>query len=555
MPPHLIPQAVLASDVIVLSTCVGLLTHNYWKADPIGRRRVKWVLYGAYLSFLPILFSLLTPFLSFDFARFDQLVNLGLVLGWMFPAGILIAILRFRLFDIDRVIGATVSLSVLAAAGIGLLATLLPAVARSVSEVVGVEAETSQAVLAALLTGAGIPTYRWLRPQVDRLFFQDRHALETGVQELLGELSGCTAPLEVMQRLGERLATLLRPETCTVFSLADDTYAPIFVRGQAMPPEFPVGSPLPVALEQIEGPAVAERRWRRTGGPELGPFERAAFETLGAVVVVPIRPGGRLAAFLCLGLKRSGDIYTSTDLALLAAVADRAASEMLHHADAQLIQRERDLQQQLRQYVPGAVVDQIESGGADVEAREREVSVLFVDIRGYTTYSATRKADEIFSVINRYTELVSSLVRQNGGSVVEFNGDGMMALFGAPEELPQKERAAVESGCAIVDSMREAAMGDSGGEPLSVGVGIATGPAFVGNIRAADRMIWSAIGNTTNLAARMEALTRDLDASVVVDHTTWSAAGTARRGFEVRPETPIRGLARPQDVWALPLDL
>ena len=92
-------------------------------------------------------------------------------------------------------------------------------------------------------------------------------------------------------------------------------------------------------------------------------------------------------------------------------------------------------------------------------------------------------------------------------------------------------------------------------EPLSVGVGIATGPAFVGNIRAADRMIWTAIGNTINLAARLEALTRNLASSVVVDNATWNAAGTARRGFELRAEMPIRGLPRAEDVWALPLDL
>ena len=65
--------------------------------------------------------------------------------------------------------------------------------------------------------------------------------------------------------------------------------------------------------------------------------------------------------------------------------------------------------------------------------------MLFVDIRGYTTYSESREAGEVFSVINRYTEIVSSLVRERGGSVVEFNGDGMMAIFGAPTELAQKD--------------------------------------------------------------------------------------------------------------------
>ena len=95
---------------------------------------------------------------------------------------------------------------------------------------------------------------------------------------------------------------------------------------------------------------------------------------------------------------------------------------------------------------------------------------------------------------------------------------------------------------------------DQGGQTkLSVGVGIATGEAFVGNIQAVDRMIWSAIGNTTNLAARLQSLTRDLDASLVIDQETWEKAQPAAEDFEKRPEVPIRGRRQPQDVYALPL--
>ncbi len=107
--------------------------------------------------------------------------------------------------------------------------------------------------------------------------------------------------------------------------------------------------------------------------------------------------------------------------------------------------------------------------------------------------------------------------------MVEFNGDGMMAVFGAPRDLAHKERAAVEAGCEIVAAVGAMPVEDAGGHQtkLSVGVGIATGEAFVGNIQAVDRMIWSAIGNTTNLAARLQSLTRDLDASLVIDNGTW----------------------------------
>jgi len=271
--------------------------------------------------------------------------------------------------------------------------------------------------------------------------------------------------------------------------------------------------------------------------------------------VLPVRAGGTLAAFLCLGPKRSGDVYTSTDVSLLAAVAG-AVSQQLQRFDQEQVAREaRTMQASLRRYVPGAIAEELASG-ADLAAGEREVTVLFVDIRGYTSFSESRGAAEIFGTVNRYTETVSEIVRRHAGSVVEFNGDGMMAVFGAPRELAHKERAAVEAGREIVSAVAslpvEASAAKSG--KLSVGVGIATGEAFVGNIQAADRMIWSAIGNTTNLAARLQGLTRDLDAAVVIDEATWERAHPAAEGFALRRAVEIRGRSDRRDLHSLPLD-
>jgi adenylate cyclase len=179
--------------------------------------------------------------------------------------------------------------------------------------------------------------------------------------------------------------------------------------------------------------------------------------------------------------------------------------------------------------------------------------VLFVDIRGYTGFAETRDAEEVFSTVNRYTESVSLIVHKHAGSVVEFNGDGMMAVFGAPRELVHKEQAAVQAGRAIVAEVGsmpvESARG--GATTLSVGVGIATGEAFVGNIQAVDRMIWSAIGNTTNLAARLQSLTRELDASLVIDRRTWERAQGDAGDFAKRADVPIRGRRDAQDVYTL----
>ena len=88
---------------------------------------------------------------------------------------------------------------------------------------------------------------------------------------------------------------------------------------------------------------------------------------------------------------------------------------------------------------------------------------------------------------------------------------------------------------------------------LAIGVGIATGTAFVGNIRAADRLIWSAVGNTINLASRLQSLTRDLGALIAIDTLTRTRAGYVCADFEHHAEVSIRGRSDRCNVWALPM--
>ena len=548
-----VPGRILYAVIVILffAAGVGALGVSYRRAGPLGRRRARWVLYGFYGAALiaigaQVLGTAVPPLNWVNFIG-----RLGVIL---FPLSILFAIAQFNLFDIDRLISATAAYTALAVVFLAAVMLGVPRLAQAASELTGIDPASGQIALSFALATLLVPGQRYLRPQIDRFFFNERYLLDQGIAELLPTLSDCADARDLIQRAGDGVNRLLRPESCVVYAGSDGSYSPVYVQGRAVPPAFEATSPLIAALRGRREPLALGDAGRSPDAAPLGPFDRAALETLDAGLIAPVRHGQMLLAFLCLGPKRSGDVYTSTDVSHVAVLAEKVSASMLRFDQEEVIRQGRVMQESLRRYVPGVVAQHLVSG-AEPEPGEREVTVLFVDLRGYTQLSEGRPPAEIFSTVNRYTELVSAIVNSHGGAVVEFNGDGMMAVFGAPAPLEHKEQAAVLAGIEMANTVQVRA--GAGEHPAdrsgSVGVGIATGPAFVGNIEAVDRKIWSAIGNTTNLAERFQALTRDLGASIVIDEATRSAAGAAA-DFATYEGTLIRGLGEPQTIYALPFD-
>ena len=144
---------------------------------------------------------------------------------------------------------------------------------------------------------------------------------------------------------------------------------------------------------------------------------------------------------------------------------------------------------------------------------------------------------------------MSQVLRRYHGNLVEFSGDGLMAIFGAPEPLRDKEAAAVLAARDLVEALHAHGPRGPDGAPLAVGIGIATGSAHCGNIRSADQVIWTAIGNIVNLAARLQSFTREIDATIAIDAATFRMAGSVARHFERRDNVRIRGRRELQVVY------
>ena len=549
--PELAFRGVFLVNAAFIVALLVVLTRNFRRAKPNGRRQLKWIVLGIYAGSAPVL---LTDVLAAIVPRLWWLHDVSGLAEIIIPVCVLIAIVRANFLDIDRLITGAAVYSVLSVLGFAAVLTAVPQLAGAASRATDLDPHTVELVLSIAVAACMVPGHRWLRPRMERLLFRERHALRAGVENLLSDLAAAAGPEQLLTLVGERLDVQVRPRTCVIYAPLGDGFASIFAHGieeHGTPPALAADNAAILALRTRATP-LDVTRWVAIRETAVSKDERAALEQLQAAVLLPVWRGPMLAGVICLGGKRSGDIYTDTDLTLLAAVTDKVSGELLRFDNAVILRQERDMSEALRRYVPQPVVARLTRGEA-IEGGERDVSVLFVDIRGYTTYSEAHAVGTLFSMVNRYTEAVSAVIQGRGGTVVEFLGDGLMAVFGAPETVADHARVSVQAACEVVAAVRRLQLGvGDHGTPIAVGVGVATGKAFVGNIRTSDRFVYTAVGDVVNLASRIQALTRDLHAAVAIDARTHRTAGEPAARFQRHERVRIRGRAEPVDVYALP---
>jgi class 3 adenylate cyclase len=535
-----------AIGAAVIVAVLAILTRNYLHAGALGRRQVRWVLWGIWLALLPILVTVTASALDPEFQPFWNFSLWGLL---AIPLSIFMAITRSHLLDIDRLLSATASYTLLTIALVAGLLTVLPPLVLWIGERSGADPRVAQVALAVVFAPLIVAAERSLRPRLERLFFAERQALQEGVERLGREVAVAPDTESMVERTVGELCNLLRPAGCAIYGRVEDVLAPLAARGLALTPVIDAAGSF--ASNLARGSALdLDRGSRVLDDMDTSAEDRAALESIGTPVIVPVTRGDDLAGFIALGRKRSGDVYTPTDLALLGTLGTSMSSALVRFGEGELLAEARALQDRLRRYVPGSVADQLVEG--NLRAGEYEVTVLFVDLRGYARLTQDRPPSEVFELVSRYTEVVSAAIQEHHGSVVEFNGDGMMAVFGAAGELPEREAEAVRAAREVARRVTDLELfGTRNADPV-LGVGVATGPAYVGAIRSVDRFIWSAIGSTTNLAARLQELSRSLGCTVALDAATHSGAGDAARDFRRQENVPIRGFRERRDVFLLP---
>ncbi|MDO9070306.1 MAG: adenylate/guanylate cyclase domain-containing protein, partial [Deltaproteobacteria bacterium] len=245
------------------------------------------------------------------------------------------------------------------------------------------------------------------------------------------------------------------------------------------------------------------------------------------------------------------------DLELKTLLKEIAMEEASHEASLRsrlrLYQERHVLRDTFSRYVSPELCEEIlkNPGLLALGGRRQEVTVLFADIRNFTSMSEAMAPEAVVEVLNTYFTEMVDLVFKYKGTLDKFVGDALMAVFGVPLPLPQAATRAAECALAMQRHLRQ--MQAAGQTPIQgMRIGINTGEAIVGNIGSNKRMDFTVVGDAVNVAARLQELAKEVDADTLISQATFQAL---EGQFQTAPEPSVvlRGRKEPTTTYRLNL--
>lgn len=393
----------------------------------------------------------------------------------------------------------------------------------------GMEVALEQGVVLALLVGLGIAAYLLIHGRSDRLWLQYPFAAVDAL--LLGYTllaPGRTYAPEWPWPMALRPPLFLF--FLTIPALAALSFRPLLV----------LWAGVAVALVLAGGTwLIAQAPGAVVGIADLGPGATAA-ETLRRYLdpsyVHPDDVVVRVFAVLLI-------------TAILAYGASRARRLVFEQAAAA---RERA---NLARYVAPTMVDRLATSDNPLApVRSQEVAVLFCDVRGFTTMAETMSPEATMALLRDFHGRMAEVVFAHDGTLDKFIGDGLMATFGTPDAAPDDAARALACATAMLGALAEwnAERRARGQPPVAAGVGLHYGRVITGDIGGARRFEFAVIGDTVNVAERLQEMTRELGVALLASDTVLRAAGIAdpaAAGFVAVGQHRLRGRAAPMALW------
>jgi class 3 adenylate cyclase len=542
---------LLASILLFLGSCLQLRLSS---RSEIVKLRARMILLGVSIgSSLPVLETFMNSlFRVYIVSSFNYYLPFLVI----FPTFIGYSIVKHNLFDFDAIIKRTYGY-ILTTVGISGIYVLILAL---FNYVFGGFEHAESPIFTLFFALAAVFLFNPVRHRVQKIIDRAFFRLEYDYQETVHKISETMRSLMSLDQIGKNIMDtalgtifidsgrlmLLNPREQVFECLAigrskttafGDPKFPIKSRarkdkenhpGQVRDRQvahkgesdfFPT-SELKLPVDDLLLQKIAERKKEVTRYDiQEDPFFRKgkeaykkAFERLEATLIVPLIYEDRLTGLISLGDKKSGKYYRKEDINLLNTLANQGAVAIENAKRADQMKKEEAVRANLARYLSPQIVDQIIKNNVQVNlgGDKKVVTVLFSDIRNFTRISETLPPDQLMKLLNEYFTEMARIIFENQGSLDKYIGDAIVAVFGSLISLYNPARSAVQTAIQMMKTLSTVNERWTAqyGFAIHIGIGINTGEVFLGNIGSPERMEFTIIGDTVNIASRFSGAAR-----------------------------------------------
>jgi len=330
------------------------------------------------------------------------------------------------------------------------------------------------------------------------------------------------------------------------------------VAGTLQPAGWEPGGTIPVEDPLLQRIATQKKEVTLYDIQEDPSFEgerevcRRTLERLEASLLVPLIYEDKLTGLMSLGNKKSGKFYRREDINLLKILANQGAVAIENARLAEQMKNEEVVRANLARYLSPQIVEQVIQKNVQVNlgGDRKVVTILFSDIRNFTRMSESLPPDQLVQLLNEYFTEMAEVIFQNQGSLDKYIGDAIVAVFGSLIALENPSSTAVQAAIHMMKRMstlREKWKNRYGVE-MEMGVGINTGEVFLGNVGSPERMEFTVIGDTVNIASRFSGLARG--GQILVTKETFTQLGPDMRCKELSP-VEVKGKTTKLEVFEI----
>ena len=276
------------------------------------------------------------------------------------------------------------------------------------------------------------------------------------------------------------------------------------------------------------------------------PAADAARLAIGALAIVGLVVGAQVAF--------NNDVIITVVYALVAGVAALLLTSAIHGVTVAF--ERANTRDAFARFVPESVVDQVlqDAEGVRLGGVRGEATVMFSDLRGFTSFAETLEPEQVIDALNRYLTAMSEAILDHGGTLVAYMGDGIMAVFGAPlhqDDHADRALAAARDMLARLEDFNGWLREQELHQGFKMGIGLNSGPVMSGNVGSERRLEYTALGDTTNTAARLEGMTKGTPHQLYVADSTYTSLTTPADDLVEVGEFEVRGRKAKIKLWSL----